>query len=304
MQIQVKVEIQVQIQVMLADKEEKVYAADDNMVRHCESTDTNPDTGEAPRRKGSRVLITGDPQDRTIENCKSSIGTSCVEESGITITELNRLKGIKGNIQDQINDLLTAVNDEAAKIWTDLGDVWEVLKKIKKLLEDLVTALNAALGNFVKKTGDTMNGSLWIQYDWKAFKKGAPQGYDAQNTINGLGNETFCGVKFYSTASDLKCGGYLYSATNKTSVGLGVQRYKWQDRDEDWAIALIAEENVDGQSLPLRCNLNFNRITFAIDGRDNTKLDANDKEIDANTFSIDFKKLYDWYNSTHTETLD
>ncbi|WP_238918170.1 hypothetical protein [Clostridium sp. YIM B02555] len=290
--------------VMLTDKEGKVYAADDNMVRHCEPTDINPDTGEAPRRKGSRVLVTGDPQARTIENCKSSISTSCVEESSITITELNRLKGIKGNIQDQINDLLAAVNDEVSKIWTDIGDVWEVLKKIKGLLEDLVTALNAALGNFVKKTGDTMNGSLWIQYDGKALKNGAPQKYDEKNTLYGLGNETFCGVKFYSTASDAKCGGYLYGATNKTSVGLGVQRYKGQDRDADWAIALIAEENVDGQSLPLRCNFNFNRITFAIDGRDNTKLDANGKEIPANTFSIDFKKLYDWYNSTHTETLD
>lgn len=115
--------------VMLTDKEGKVYAADDNMVRHCEPTDINPDTGEAPRRKGSRVLVTGVPENRTIENCKSSIGTSCVEESGITITELNSLKGIRGNIQDQINDLLAAVNDEVEKIWTDIGDVWEVLKK-------------------------------------------------------------------------------------------------------------------------------------------------------------------------------
>ncbi|AGF59642.1 hypothetical protein B0P06_006083 [Clostridium saccharoperbutylacetonicum] len=288
--------------VMLTDKEGKVYAADDNMVRHCEPTDINPDTGEAPRRKGSRVLVTGVPENRTIENCKSSIGTSCVEESGITITELNSLKGIRGNIQDQINDLLAAVNDEVEKIWTDIGDVWEVLKKIKGLLEDLVKALNAALGNFVKKTGDTMNGSLWIQYDGKALKNGAPKGFEEKNKDGG--GETFCGVKFYSTASDAKHGGYLYGATNKTSVGLGVQRKNGEDRDADWAIALIAEEKVDGKYLPLRCNFNFNRITFAIDGRDDTKLDANGKEIPANTFSIDFKKLYDWYNSTHTETLD
>jgi hypothetical protein len=288
--------------VMLTDKKGKVYAADDNMVRHCEPTDTNPDTGEDPRRKGSRVLITSVPtKDRTIENCSRTIGTSCVEESDVLIDELYQLKNIGGNIQDQIDDLWDALKKEVGDLWNEIKDVWTTLDTIEKLLEALVGALNAALGNFVKKTGDTMNGSLWIQYDGNALKNGAPQNYEKDNPNGG---ETFCGVKFYSTASDAKCGGYLYGATNKTSVGLGVQRYKGKDRDADWAIALISEEKVDGNYLPLRCNFNFNRITFAIDGRDDTKKDANGKEIPANTFSIDFKKLYDWYNSTHTETLD
>lgn len=58
--------------------------------------------------------------------------------------------------------------------WRCMGGI----EKIKGLLEDLVKALNAALGNFVKKTGDTMNGSLWIQYDGKALKNGAPKGFE------------------------------------------------------------------------------------------------------------------------------
>jgi hypothetical protein len=266
--------------VMLTDKQGKVYAADDNMVRHCEPTDINPDTGEKPRRKGSRVLVTGVPENKTIENCKSSIGTSCVEESGITITELNSLKDIKGNIQDQINDLLAAVNDEAAKIWTDLGDVWDVLKKLKELLGQLIDALNAALGNFVKKTGDTMNGSLWIQYDGKALKNGAPQKYDEKNTLYGLGNETFCGVKFYSTEPGAKHGGYLYGATKRTSIGLGVQQQPGIDNDNDWAIAITNE--IDDSVTPVACQINGHRIRVFKDARAG----------EGHSYVFDFREIY------------
>lgn len=70
--------------IMCTDSQGKVYAADDNMVRHCEPTETNPDTGEEKRREGGKVLITFKPARKLIENSSNPINTSCVDESEIT----------------------------------------------------------------------------------------------------------------------------------------------------------------------------------------------------------------------------
>jgi len=273
--------------VMLTDKEGKVYAADDNMVRHCEPVAINPDTGEKPRRKGSRVLITGDPEDKTIENCSSPISTSCVEESNVLLDELYQLKDIKGNIQDQIDDLWAALDDEVGDLWNDIEDVWDTLEKIKDLLGDLVNALNAALGNFVKKTGDIMTGSLWIQYDGNTFKKGAPQEYEKDNPN---GEESFCGVKFYSkdTNKNAMHGGYLYGATDKTSIGLGLQKVHQQDRPMDWALTITPE--IDDEKEPVALNLNGYKIRVFKDARV--------KDKGSSSFVFDFADIFEKVTGT------
>ncbi len=265
--------------VMLTDKEGKVYAADDNMVRHCEPTEINNDTDEVPRRAGGKVLVTSEAKKMSIENCSSPINCSCVEESNVELSELYQLKDIKGNIQQQINDLWTAIDTEVDYIWKDIKDVWKALEDLEALLKALGDALDKALGNFVRKTGDIMTGSLWIQYDGNTFKEG-PQGYDAKNPGGG---ESFCGVKFYSEDINKHPvrGGYLYGATDKTSIGLGVQSSlsKGVDRSEDWVLA-INNDDVDNNDIA--CQLNGYKIRLFKDGR----------KGEGQSFVFDFADIY------------
>lgn len=267
--------------VMLTDKDGKIYAADDNMVRHCEPTATNPDTGEKARRAGSRVLVTGVPESRKIENCATDLNCSCVEESNVTLDELYQLKDVTGNIQDQINDLWDALNSEVEDIWNNIGDVWTVLDELGDLLGELQAALNKSMGDFVKKTGDIMTGSLWIQYDGNTFE-GMPDKYESK--------ETFCGVKFFNKTTPTH-GGYLYGAsTAGTAIGLGVARDEYKDRDEDWALK-INHNDID--NLGIACQLNGQKIRFTIDGREDGAGAGNDV---GQTFNIDFKKIEKMYH--------
>ena len=272
--------------VMLTDKDGKIYAAEDNMVRHCEPTEKNPDTNEGSRRVGEKVLVTGPKVKRTIENCSTPLECSCVEESDVTLDELYQLKNVRKNIQEQIDDLwkaLKAVSDElldtlgdvAGDIWENIGDVWNALDQLGDLLGQLEGALaNAAQGDFVRKTGDIMTGSLWIQYDGKKFKE-VPSDYDQ--------NESFCGVKFFSDDSAAQKGGYIYGASHNSCVGLGVARDKRTDREEDWALAVTPA--IDSQGIPIM--LNGTKIMFTRDGR----IDGRN----ATTFTIDFDKINEFY---------
>lgn len=167
--------------VMLTDSQGKIYAAEDNMVRHCEPTVPNPDTGEEARRTGGRVLITSKPAEHTIENASSPIQSSCVDESSITIDELYTLKGIKGNIQEQLDNLWKGIDD----IWNNIGDIWDALNKLKDLL---VKFMEAGLGNFVKIPGDTMTGGLWMDLSNESTyeaDKGRTGGIPAFGFVNG-----------------------------------------------------------------------------------------------------------------------
>ncbi len=291
--------------VLLTDRNGKVYPAEDNMVRHSEPTDVNKDTGEGPRRTGGRVLITTDPNVNdpahknditpnpfndpnypitSIENTPPSdtVKCSCVDESDITIYELYQLKGITHNIEDELGALWTAIETESGKIWDGIEKIWEALDKLGNIL----STLEGAMGNFVRKTGDIMTGSLWIQYDGNTFKEG-PTEYESK--------ETFGGVKFFSNTAGAKHGGYLYGATGHTSVGLGVQKYPGRDREPDWVLA-IQQQAVDSG---VACSFNGSKLSFAIDGR---KDDANDTNTDVRT--IDFERLYDWYHEVTGHYFD
>ena len=293
--------------VLLTDRNGKVYPAEDNMVRHSEPTDVNKDTGEGPRRTGGRVLITTDPNVNdaahknditpypfndpnypvtSIENTPPSdtVKCSCVDESDITIYELYQLKGISHNIQAELEALWTAIETESKDIWDGIEKIWEALDKLGTILG----TLEGAMGNFVRKTGDKMTGSLWIDYAGNDFEE-APPGYDDNNDPKG---ESFCGVKFYST--DTKNtpvhGGYLYGATPRTSVGLGVQKNPGKDREQDWVLA-ITQESVDSG---VACSLNGTQITFSVNGREDGVTDENGK-----TFTIDFRKVYEKVYGTY-----
>ena len=148
--------------VMCTDSQGKIYAAVDNMVRHCEPTETNPDTGELKRREGGRVLITSKPSSQTIENCSSPIQASCVGESSITIDELAALEGIKGNIQDQIDNL-----------WDGIDDIWYTLDALEDVIDSISDEMGAMKEEFVKIPGDTMTGGLWMEGQQSTYEEDA-----------------------------------------------------------------------------------------------------------------------------------
>lgn len=110
--------------VLMTDNSGNVFPSVDNFERHQDT-----------RRNGSRVLV--------------SNSAKCVGESEITLDELSQLQGVHNNIQSQIHDLIS---------------------RLATLKSDLVGKINAIvipvipdppdLSNFLKKTGDTMSGSL------------------------------------------------------------------------------------------------------------------------------------------------
>ena len=224
--------------VMLTDSQGKVYAAEDNMVRHCEPTVKNPDTGEEKRREGGRVLITSKESDHTIENCSTPLPSSCVDESSVTIDELYALKGINGNIQDQIDN-----------IWGNVDDVWTTLDALGDLLDALIKAIAAfkasGAGDYVKRFGDRMTGGLWMvtgegstyPYD-EGFTGGGPafgfvkKGAAAMATIeDGDGEDD-------DDSDSEEDGGDDSSATNNDLDGYDVVGYTYggtPDCDIGWA---------------------------------------------------------------------
>lgn len=198
--------------VMCTDSQGKIYAAEDNMVRHCEPTVTNPDTGENARRTGGRVLITSKPAEHTIENCSTPIQSSCVNESSITIDELAALKGIKGNIQDQIDNL-----------WDGVDDIWDTLDALGDLLDSLMSALaafkTAALANYVKIPGDTMTGGLWMNMSEQSTY---PDDIERSGGIPVFG--------FVNGNNSEKPVGYTYGGTPDCVIGWGFGK-----NQGDWA---------------------------------------------------------------------
>ena len=122
-----------------------------------------------------------------------------------------------------------------------------------------------------------MTGSLWIQYDGKAFKE-VPGDYDQ--------NESFCGVKFFSKDSAAQKGGYIYGASHNSCVGLGVPKDKGTDREEDWALAVTPD--IDNADDPIPIMINGTKIMFTEGGR----IDGST----ATTFTIDFKKIQKFYH--------
>lgn len=194
--------------VMCTDSQGKIYAAEDNMVRHCEPTVTNPDTGENARRTGGRVLITSKPAEHTIENCSTPIQSSCVNESSITIDELAALKGIKGNIQDQIDNL-----------WDGIDDIWYTLDALDDLLDEIINLIKAAVaGDYVKIPGDTMTGGLWMDMSEEST-------YDSDMERTG-GIPVFGFVNGQNTEHSV---GYTYGGTPDCVIGwgFGPQKCDW-----------------------------------------------------------------------------
>ncbi len=239
--------------VMMTDKNGRVYAGQDNFERHAEPIN---------RRVPDKVLITMSQAIQHIEGEANQL-VSCIGTSDISTKELEALKGITVNIQDKfdsLEDAIDSVKQACDHIWEALGG--------------LATAIAGAMGDFVKKPGDDMTGSLWMHYDG--------------NTYTGPSEtaETFVGVKFKSGVSGAKHGGYLYGASSKTHVGLGVQRTPGTDRDEDWAIAVTPE--ID-ESRQVAAQFNGTHLRFADGGRVS--------DSGAEYFAINFKLLRDWWHS-------
>lgn len=101
----------------------KVLMTDNTGNIYCE--EDNLERHKDTSRAGSRVLVT-DAQ-------------KCISESEIKIRELSQLAGVNANIQQQIDEL-----DQA-------------IKNLKKVLDGVDTS------GFVKKSGDTMTGSLTMK---------------------------------------------------------------------------------------------------------------------------------------------
>lgn len=218
--------------VMMTDDAGKIYAAEDNMERHAE---------EKNKRPADRVLVT---QEHTVTLNGVAQRLSCIVTSFITTDELAQLQGIDGNIQDQIDNIWDVIDD----IYDELNDLWDALED----LEGRVDAIENELPTFVKKTGDTMTGSLHIQYDGKTYTDGNP----------GPKPETFSGIKFFNKSNPTHNGGYLYGATRETAIGLGVQKNAGSDREADWAIKMSANQLDAGVGF----QMNGTKIRFTKNG--------------------------------------
>lgn len=243
--------------IMQTDSKGRIFAAIDNMEKHCEPT---------TRRIAERVLVTLEAVQQTLEG-EIAQATSCIGTSDITTDELYALDGIKGNIQEQLEALRDAIDN----VVDAMNDIWKAINALK-------ANLGSAMGDFVKKSGDDMTGSLWMHYDG--------------NTYTGPSDaaESFVGVKFNNATSGSKYGGYLYGATMKTHVGLGVRHpsYIGTDREEDWAVAVTSE--IDDSSRGVACQFNGTHLRFTNGGRIS--------DPSSTSFTIDFEKFRDWW---HTE---
>jgi hypothetical protein len=243
--------------VMMTDKNGDVYAGEDNFERHSEP---------ASRRIPERVLVTLSEATRTLEGDIAQ-ACSCIGTSEITTDELFALKDIDTNIQQQFK-----------AIEKSIYDLRKAMDKVWAALDALVDAIAGAMGDFVKKSGDQMTGSLWMKYDGKTYKDD-PTGYEKP--------ESFVGVKFFSNASGAKHGGYLYGASSKSHIGLGVERVPGSGAESDWALAVTPE--IDSTSKPYAIMLNGTRIQFTKNGRGAGGTPS--------TFNLDFEKLKDWWHN-------
>lgn len=242
--------------IMQTDKNGRVYAAVDNMERHTEPV---------ARRAAGRVMVTLKQALHSIEGEVDQF-CSCLGVSEITIDELYALKGINGNIQEQLDALDKAIGD----LKDAVDNIWDA---INTLAADII----ASMGDFVKKSGDQMTGSLWMKYNGKTYKDD-PAGYEKP--------ESFVGVKFFSDAPGAKHGGYLYGATPESHVGLGVEKVPGSGAQSDWALAVTPKiDDSDGYAIML----NHTRIQFTKNGRGGGGTPT--------TFNLDFEKLRDWWHN-------
>jgi len=243
--------------IMMTDSKGNVYAGEDNFERHSE-----PITKRIPKR----VLVTLEEVTRTLEGDVAQ-ACACIGTSEITTDELYALKGINTNIQAQFKAIEKSIYDLKQAV----DEIWDAF-------DALITALSGALGDFVKKPGDQMTGSLWMKYNGKTYTDD-PAGYEKP--------ESFVGVKFFSDAAGAQHGGYLYGASSKSHIGFGVERVPGSGAEEDWALAVTPEIDKPGGHAMM---LNGTRIQFTKNGRGAGGTPS--------TFNLDFEKLRDWW---HTE---
>lgn len=234
--------------VMMTDSKGKVFAADDNMERHCEPV--------SDRRMGDKVLITKiENIERNVDGLIMAAGANaCIEESTITIDELAQLTGIGENIQQALNKIRKAINyiaERVAKLEEVVGEMQIALKGVSD-----------SLGDFVKKKGDNMTGSLWIDYNGHGYNgTDGPKGPD--------GKETFSGLKFKGTNVNTR-GGYVYGNAENAFVGFGVQQDITRDRGGDWVLACgrnVEGNNANPYESTAAVSFNGEAIRFGYGGR-------------------------------------
>lgn len=280
--------------VMMTKEDGKIYAAEDNFERHGEPLN---------RREANKVLITTE--------CKKMLNgvmtnLACIATSSITVDQLAQLDHIKANIQDQLDELEERISD--------LEDRMDELEDRVDELEDLLNRLGGGtVGDFVLRAGDTMSGSLWIQYDGKTYNKEHRDDFNRVNEVQkdnpeegGEGEdsedvepqaevvepgdtgekETFSALHFYnnsSSADSAKKGGYVYGATPISNIGFGVRQVEGQDFEDDWAVVVTPEIDSDQH---IACQFNGTKLRFCEGGRNMSNTDTGEY------FVIDFKDLY------------
>lgn len=293
--------------VMMTKEDGKIYAAEDNFERHAEPLD---------RREPNKVMIT--TQCRKVINGVLT-DLACIGTSTITVDQLAQLDHVKANIQDQLDKLEERISD--------LEDRMDELEDRVNDLEKKVAGLKS--GDFVLRSGDTMSGSLWIKYDGCTYSKDANSDFGRQNDLvdtSGGGDddsdgdsddsdeysarsvkveevedvtgnvsgdsskESFSGLHFYSESGHQ--GGYVYGATPRTYVGLGVKKnVKDVDKEAEWAVVVTPE--IDGKN-SIACQFNGTGLRFCKGGRK----ENSDGSDPGQYFYIDFADVCSLLNAS------
>ena len=165
--------------VLMTDGDGRVFAANDNLERHQDF-----------RRAGDRVLITN--------------VNKCIAESSVLHSELSQLKDIKGNIQEQLNEInakinsiLEDINDIYNRIEGIMGSITTINNNITNI-NNRISQVESALSNYVLKAGDTMSGPLVITPTTKSSPGGATIGEPSLILSQANGNK----VKFYASTNN------------------------------------------------------------------------------------------------------
>lgn len=177
--------------IMMTDSKGDVYAGEDNFERHMEPV---------TRRIPEKVLVTLSSTIKTLEGDVTQ-ACSCIGTSEISVDELYALKDIDTNIQAQFKAIETSIYD----LKQAMDDIW-------KALDALIDALAGAMGDFVKKPGDQMTGSLMMK----------------------SGTSTYPGDTAYSGGTAVfgfEGGGYTYGNTAGATIGWG-----FGPKQGDWGI--------------------------------------------------------------------
>lgn len=165
--------------ILMTDETGRVFANEDNLERHKDD-----------RRRGNKVLITS--------------AEKCLVESSITASELAQLSGVNSNIQQQIDELISTLNEinkNINNLIKEVNSLKEEINNIKQEVTDIRNAFNDfkqyVEDHYVKKSGDSMTGNLTMK----------------------PGPTSDLGLIFQSTSGKHNCKIYGGNESSETSIG-------------------------------------------------------------------------------------